>query len=147
MTNPPRRLAGPYPRGIGLIESLIAVAILSFGLIGLMGMQARMISSATEAQLRGTAAQLADELLSLARVDTGNAACYTLPQAGTCSSAVAAASTTDWGTRVGSSLPGTVTRTVSLNAPTGRLTVRIGWTARDTADAARLMEVATDVRN
>lgn len=132
-------------RGVSLIDALIAIAILSFGLIGMTRMQGRMVTSATDAQLRTTAVQLADELLNTVLVDTANAACYTLPQAGACNSAAATARTTDWSTRVGAALPGTVTRAVVLNAASGRMTVSIGWTARDNADP-RLLNVVTDVR-
>jgi type IV pilus assembly protein PilV len=134
-------------RGISLIESLVAVAILSFGLIGLMRMQTRMVSAGTEAQQRSSAAQLADELLTLAHVDNGNVACYTLPQAGTCGSPAATARSTDWSNKVAGALPGTVTRSVVWNSATGRLTVNIGWTARDPSDPARQLVVASDVRN
>lgn len=131
--------------GISLIDALIAIAILSFGLVGMSRMQGRSVSSATDAQQRTTAMQLADELLNTALVDTVNAACYTLPAAGGCGSAVAAARTTDWAARVGTALPGSVSRTVVLDAVTGRLTVNIGWTAREDADP-RLLSVTTDVR-
>jgi type IV pilus assembly protein PilV len=74
-------------RGVSMIDALIAIAILSFGLIGMTRMQGRMVSAATDAQLRTTAVQMADELLSTVLVDTANAACYTLPQSGACGSA------------------------------------------------------------
>ena len=132
-------------RGVSLIDALIAIAILSFGLIGMTRMQGRMVTSATDAQLRTTAVQFADELLNTVLVDNANAACYTLPQAGVCNSAAATARTTDWSARVGAALPGTATRTVTLDAATGRLTVSIGWVARDNADP-RLLSVVTDGR-
>ena len=132
-------------RGVSLIDALIAIAILSFGLIGMTRMQGRMVTSATDAQLRTTAVQFADELLNTVLVDNANAACYPLPQAGLCNSAAATARTTDWSNRVGTALPGTVTRTVTLDAATGRMTVAIGWVARDNADP-RLLSVVTDVR-
>jgi type IV pilus assembly protein PilV len=133
-------------RGISLIDALIAMAILSFGLIGMTRMQGRMVSAATDAQLRTTAMQLADELLNTVLVDTANAACYTLPQAGACGSAAAAARTTEWASRVAGGLPGSVSRSVTLNAATGRMTVSIGWTGRDASDP-RQLNVVTDVRN
>jgi type IV pilus assembly protein PilV len=133
-------------RGVGLIDALIAIVILSFGLIGMTRMQGRMVSSATDAQLRTTAVGLADELLNTVLVDTTNAACYTLPAAGACASAAATARTTDWAGRVAATMPGSVTKTVTLDAATGLMTVSIGWTGRDGSDP-RLMNVVTDVRN
>ena len=132
-------------RGISMIDALIAIAVLSFGLIGMTRMQGRMVTASTDAQLRTTAVQLADELLNTVLVDTVNAACYTLPQAGACSSSAATARTTDWSTRVGTAMPGSVSKAVTYNAANGQMTVSIGWTARDSSDA-RLMNVVTDVR-
>ncbi|MBK7062201.1 MAG: pilus assembly protein PilV [Rubrivivax sp.] len=132
-------------RGVTLIDALIAIVILSFGLIGMTRMQGRMVTAATDAQLRTTAIQMADELLNTVIVDNVNAACYTLPQSGACGSSAATARTTDWATRVAATMPGTVTKTVTLNAGNGQMMVSIGWTARDAADA-RLLNVVTDVR-
>lgn len=142
---PPRGRRG-RARGVGLIDALIAIAILSFGLIGMSRMQGRMVSSATDAQLRTTVVQLADELLNTVLVDNANAACYTLPQAGACGSLLAKTRTTDWKNRVTAAMPVAVSPlTVALDAATGRMTVSIGWTARDGADP-RLLSVVTDVR-
>jgi len=132
-------------RGIGLIDALIALAILSFGLLALTRFQVRMLAQTTEAQSRSVATQLSDELLSTVLVDSRNAACYTLPAVGVCGSAVATAATTAWAARVSTALPGTVTTGSVLDAGTGRLTVAIGWTGKETQDARRL-EVVTDVR-
>lgn len=132
-------------RGVGLIDALIALAILSFGLLALTRFQIRMVAQTTEAQSRMVATQLSDELLSTVLVDIPNAACYTLPAAGVCGSAAATAATTAWAARVTTALPGTVTSGSVLDAATGRLTVAITWTGKETQDARRL-EVVTDVR-
>jgi len=108
-------------------------------------LQGRMVTSTTDAQLRQTAVQLADELLSTAIVDVDNAACYTLPQAGTCGNAGAKTRTTEWATRVGAALPGSVTSTVALNTATGQMTLNIGWTGKESSEA-RQLQVVTDVR-
>lgn len=141
-----RRSPGRHAqRGVSLIDALIAIVILSFGLIGMTRMQGRMVSSATDAQLRTTAVQMADELLNTVLVDTTNAACYTVPQSGACGSTAATGRATDWSTRVAATMPGSVTKTVTLDAATGRMTVSIGWTGRDNSDP-RLLSVVTDVR-
>lgn len=132
-------------RGIGLIDALIALAILCFGLLAVTRLQGRMVTSTTDAQLRQTAVQLADELLNTAIVDVDNAACYTLPQAGTCGNAGAKTRTTEWATRVAAALPGSVTSTVALNATTGQMTLNIGWTGKESSEA-RQLQVVTDVR-
>jgi type IV pilus assembly protein PilV len=133
-------------RGVSLIDALIAIVILSFGLIGMTRMQGRMVTASTDAQLRTIAVQMADELLNTVLVDTANAACYTLPQSGACGSVAASGRATDWASRVSTTMPGSVTRTVTLDNATGRMTVSIGWTGRDASDP-RLLSVVTDVRN
>ena len=138
-------------RGVTLIDALIARVggADSASLLVVVGAsgtgKSSVVKAATDAQLRTTAVQMADELLSTVLVDAGNAACYTLPQSGTCGSSAATARTTDWATRVAATMPGTVTKTVTLNAGNGQMMVSIGWTARDAADA-RLLNVVTDVR-
>ena len=145
LPTPRPMLRRPRQRGIGLIDALIALAILCFGLLAVTRLQGRMVTSTTDAQLRQTAVQLADELLSTAIVDVDNAACYTLPQAGTCGNAGAKTRTTEWATRVGAALPGSVTSTVALNTATGQMTLNIGWTGKESSEA-RQLQVVTDVR-
>jgi type IV pilus assembly protein PilV len=132
-------------RGSGLLDGLIALAILGFGMLSMTRFQGRMMAQTTEAQSRQVATQLSAELLATVLVDTANAACYTLPQAGACANAAAATRTADWSTRVAASLPGTVTRTASLDTGTGRVTVVLTWTGKDSGDTRR-METVTDVR-
>jgi type IV pilus assembly protein PilV len=150
MRQPPRHLLNPAGRrrqgGVTLIDALIAIAILSFGLVGLSRMQGRMVASATDAQLRSTAVMMADELLNTVLVDNVNAACYTLPATGACASATATAAADDWNARLTTAvLPGLTTKTVTLDAATGRMTVSIGWKAHGLTDD-RLLNVVTDVR-
>jgi type IV pilus assembly protein PilV len=132
-------------RGVGLIDAMIALAILSFGLLALTRFQGRMVAQTTEAQSRMVATQLGDELLSTVLVDVRNAACYTLPQAGACASDTAKTGTTAWAARAATQLPAPVTTASVLDAATGRLTVTITWTGKGTADP-RQLEVVTDVR-
>lgn len=142
---PPAARGLQRARGFGLIDAMIALAILAFGLLAMTRFQARMIAGATEAQGRMTAQQFSDELMATALVDLANAACYTKPQVGTCGSATASARVTDWATRTTAALPGTVNTGAVLNAGTGRFTVTINWTGKESGDT-RTLEAATDVR-
>jgi len=130
-------------RGVGLLDAMIALAILAFGMLGMTRLQARMVSQGSETQSRMAAARLADELLSLALVDPTNAACYTLPQAGACGNSGAATRTSAWATRVTDALPGPATSTATINGD--RFTVVITWTGKGSGDT-RTLEVTTDVR-
>ena len=136
-------------RGVGLLDALIAMAILAFGMLAMTRFQSRMVTQTTESQSRLVAAQLGDELLSSALVDVNNATCYTRPQLGTCASTRAIARTSEWAGRAASALPGSVTTGAVLGAD-GRLTVALTWTGRltaagETAETRRL-EATTDVR-
>ncbi|RVT51432.1 pilus assembly protein PilV [Rubrivivax albus] len=139
-TRAPRRR---HARGMGLIDALIALALLAFGLLGMTRMQTSLVRQTTESQTRLTAAQLGDELLSTVLVDVGNAGCYTLPDAGDCASVAARERAEDWETRVAGALPGDVEATSAL--ADGQFTVTITWTGKDSGDT-RTLEATTDVR-
>ena len=132
-------------RGTGLLDGLIALAILGFGMLAMTRFQGRMLAQTTEAQSRQVATQMSSELLATVLVDGTNAACYTLPQTGACANNAAKTRAADWATRVPAALPGTVTSTATLDAATGRMSVVVGWTGKDSGDARR-METVTDVR-
>jgi len=137
-----RRIA---QQGVGLLDGLVAVAILSVGLLGLARFQTGLLAQSTEAQGRMAASQLADELLNTVLVDTANAGCYTLPATGGCGSAAASTRALDWQTRALAALPGTHTATSTLDAGTQRFTVTLTWTGKAARDAHTL-QMATDAR-
>ncbi len=138
------RLTRRGVRGLGLIDALIALAILAFGMLGMARMQNSLVQQSSESQARMTAVQFGDELLNTALVDIANAPCYTLPAEGTCGSAAAQARLEDWAERVQASLPGEVEATSVLDDD--RLTVTITWTSRESGET-RTLEVTTDVRD
>lgn len=145
MSQPRRQLQlSARARGIGLIDALIALAILSFGLLALTRFQTRTVAQTTEAQERLTAVQFGDELLSTVLVDAGNANCYTLPQAGACASATAQAIADDWKTRAEATLPGGATAGSVIAGD--QMTVTLTWTGKESQDA-RTLQVTTDVRD
>lgn len=140
-----QRQPPPRPvRGFGLLDALIGLAILAFGLLAMTRFQGRTVAGTTEAAARTTASAFSDELLSTMLVDIGNAACYTLPAAGTCGSSAARARTTDWATRAEAALPGPVTTSAVL-AANGRFTVTLTWTGKESG-ATRTLEAVSDAR-
>ena len=141
------RQSGAAQRGVGLIDALIALAILAFGMLGMTKFQANLVAQGTDAQARIVATQLADRLLNLAIVDPSNAGCYTLPVPTTCASASAKAKTTEWNADVTKpgALPGTATAASALVEGDTQLEVKIGWNSRD-GSLPRLLTVRTDVR-
>ena len=54
-------------RGFSLIEVLVAIVVLSFGLLGMVGMQAFALQATREARVQGQAAVLARELAEMMR--------------------------------------------------------------------------------
>jgi Tfp pilus assembly protein PilV len=139
----PRR-TGPGPaRGVGLVDALIALAILAFGLLALTRFQGRLVTQTTEVQARSTALLWADELLATALVDAENRACYTVPAAGVCANANAAARAAAWAASATAALPGSTTAAATLSVD-NRLTVRLTWTGKDSGEE-RMLEATTDV--
>lgn len=61
----PKRSSMHAQRGIALIEVLVSILLFSFGILGLMGLQARAVSFSIDAEDRNRAALLANEAASL----------------------------------------------------------------------------------
>lgn len=59
-----RHLQYQNQRGVMLVEALCAILIFSFGVLGLIGLQANAISQAGDAKLRNAAAELADAYIN-----------------------------------------------------------------------------------
>lgn len=131
--------------GMGLIDALIALCILSFGILGMTQFQNRIVMSGTESQSRTVAVQLSEELLNTAVVDPANAGCYTVPAAGACGSAVARARTDAWAQNAVARLPAPATAGAVLDAATGRLSVTLTWWGKESQEQRMLVGV-TDVR-
>jgi type IV pilus assembly protein PilV len=139
-------------RGVTLLDALIAIVLLAFGMLGLVGLQARLLKAGSDAQYRITAAALADRLLSMALVDAANAACYTLPAnpPPTCSSVTANNARAQWerDLDVLPSAAATVELTTAAGDSTGtlrQLRVQIQWTSKEDG-RTRSLEAYTDVR-
>lgn len=64
-----RRRGPARQRGIALIEALVGMLIFTFGVLGLVGLQASMTQAQTASRLRAEAANLASELFGLAQTD------------------------------------------------------------------------------
>ena len=142
-------------RGVSLIEALVALLILSFGMLGMVGVQARLLKEGTEAQPRVVAANHEDGLVSLALVDPANADCYTEPLAGVCSSTAAQSVMAQWRQDLQDAMPSAEAQAALVTgasspggAPVGsnqQLRVRIEWQDHESGEP-RLLEVMGDVR-
>lgn len=105
-------------RGAALLEALVAILLLMLGILALIGLQGRMISASTEAQMRGEATYLADQLIGQMSLDEGNLANYKT-DGKTCTSDYCTA----WLARVASTLP-SGNATVEVTEPAVTVTVR-----------------------
>lgn len=63
-------------QGVVLLEALIGILIFSFGIIGLVGLQAAMLKSTSAAQYRSEAGYIAQQQLGLMWADPCNLASY-----------------------------------------------------------------------
>lgn len=61
------RLSSHRARGFSLVEVLISIIVLSFGMLGMVGMQAAALQANREARLQSVAYQLAQELSEMMR--------------------------------------------------------------------------------
>jgi type IV pilus assembly protein PilV len=122
-------------RGIGLIDALVALSMLAFGMLGMTRMQGRLITQGSDVQMRLTASRAVEELLGMVLADSANAACYTLPANGTCSSTTASTNAAAWKTAALASLPTysastAPTAVATLNSSTGLFRVVLTWRSK-----------------
>lgn len=146
----PRRSA---QAGVNLIESLVALLILSVGMLGLVGLQVSMLRSTTDAQSRAVAAALADRLLSHALLDPSHASCYAVPVVGPCVSTPAGSIANGWLNEVKQLPNGSATAELTNVVPgggiptgtNGQMRVAVTWSARADGET-HSVEAFTDVR-
>lgn len=130
-------------RGFSLLEVLISMVILSFGLLGMVGLQAAALQVNHQARIQATAGSLAHELAEMMRgnkdvgllttgnpyigqyfpsdpLPSGSSYCLNVDPAATpCSSAteIANAQLTEWLTRVRAELPNAYVKVCVDSAP------------------------------
>lgn len=116
--------------GSVLLEAMLAVVIFSFGVLGLIGLQATAIKQGADAQYRSAAALLADKLLGTMR--TGGATIADLQtKYGKCTSTSCTGYVNWRDSDVKAALPGVVNNTPTepnVNvAADGTVTITIRW--------------------
>lgn len=113
-------------KGVALLEVLIAILIISFGILGIIGLQANSIAMTSDARYRVDAGALADRVIAEMWVNPGNLNNYAWAGGGTPPAPLAA-----WVADVQSQLPGATTLppTVDavLNGTDYLVTVRVRW--------------------
>jgi type IV pilus assembly protein PilV len=106
-------------RGVVLLEALVAITIFMVGVLGVLALQAKMVTSTSASKYRADAAFLATEIIGQMWSDVPNMAKYDVSQ---CSGY---ALCSGWTTKVASRLPqGAARVTVAGN----QVTVTVSWT-------------------
>ena len=105
-------------KGVMLLEALVAILLVSFGILGLVGLWAVSLKNVSETKYRTDASFLANEMIGQMWLDRANlTTSYSAP--------------TNWTTRVAATLPaGTGTVVVAVDpdvTPQLRATVTVRW--------------------
>jgi type IV pilus assembly protein PilV len=73
---PQAKVALPSQRGFSLIEVLVSIVVMAFGLLGVSGMMLSGVNNATGMDLSSRAAQSAGEIMDAMRANRNNIASY-----------------------------------------------------------------------
>lgn len=105
--------------GFALLEALVGILIFSFGVLGLVGLQASMTRAQTQTQFHAQASALAADLIGRMWADMPNVAQY---DSGSCASYNPCAS---WSSKVATTLPG---GTPNVSVVQGTVSITLNWT-------------------
>lgn len=121
-----------------LLEAMVAVLVLAFGILGVVGLQVAMTKAQTSSKFRGDASYLAQQLIGTMWSDRLNLAKYATAQCSTSTSC------SDWSGQVAATLP-SGTSVVTVNAATGAVTILISWTPPN--EGTHTYTTATSITN
>lgn len=118
------RKPGPErQQGIALLEVLIAILLISFGILGIIGLQANAIGFTTDARNRIEAGALADRIVAQMWVDPANLASYAWAGSGSPPSVL-----TNWVNDVQAALPNASTLPPTIDVGVDNVvTVTLRW--------------------
>ncbi|MBO9514400.1 MAG: pilus assembly protein PilV [Variovorax sp.] len=121
--NPLSRRARPSRTdGFVLLEALVALMIFAFGILGIIGLQAAMTKTQTNAKFRADASYMAQQLIGTMWTDVTNLSSY---QTSSCAGYARCA---DWAGQLSEKLP-SPGYAVTVDAATGEVTININWSA------------------
>jgi type IV pilus assembly protein PilV len=114
-------------RGLSLLEVLVAIVILSLGLLGMAGLQAASLRTSQGSFYRAQAAQFADDMAERMRANLGDARNYGLAMGAAVptGSALRFRDLADWRARV-STLPGGDS-SIAIDLPNNLVTITVQW--------------------
>jgi len=103
-----------------MLEAVVALALLGAGILGLIGLQARMVTAQSEGKYRADAIYLVSELVGAMWADVPNLANYATAQCATHTRCK------DWSNKVAATLPG---GSAAVTVNDGIVTVILTWAA------------------
>ena len=114
-------------RGLSLIEVLVAIVILSFGLLGMAGLQAASLRASQGSLYRAQAAQYANDIAERMRANLGQARAYglALADAAPTGTSVRDRDLADWLAKL-RSLPGG-DGAVAIDLASNLVTITVQW--------------------
>jgi type IV pilus assembly protein PilV len=121
-------------RGFTLVELLIALLVLSIGMLGIAALFAESLQAGRSAQLRTQAVSIAADLADRIRANHVSAGAY----AGAGTGARAVADLSEWNALIAAQLPqglGEVRFLAGAPATPSSYTIRVSWTEVGQADA------------
>jgi len=124
------RLGAAKQAGVALIEALVSLVLLAFGVLGVLRMSATIVEANVQSRERIEATFFAEQLIAMALSDPADVPCYAVNASLWCGSTTAAANVTTWASQVASALPG-VTSTANLPsgsyAADGTFSITVSW--------------------
>jgi len=116
-----------HERGLSLIEVLVAIVIISLGLLGMAGLQAASLRTSQSAFYRAQAAQFANDMAERMRANLGDARNYTLAMTDTApaGASVRDRDRADWLARIATLPAGDGSIAVDLASNT--VTIAVQW--------------------
>lgn len=135
---PTGRRSRRLSRGIALIEALVAILILTIGILGLVGLQASMTRAQSAAKYRGDAAYRSSELIGTMWADKPNLASYATSAGAACTYQRCV----DWVRKLKTDLPNGGAQ-VSVTASTGAVGLTVTWSVAN--EGTRSYVLATSI--
>jgi type IV pilus assembly protein PilV len=138
-----------HQKGFTLLEVLVAIVVLSIGLLGLAGLMASSVRNNHSAYQRTQAAWLAYDMVDRMRANRANAVTVTNYNvaigAASASSGLALADVNDWKIALASTLPAG-DGSVTVNGGTGLATVVVQWNDARSAGGNAAQQVRVDTQ-
>lgn len=136
--------AMPTPqRGISLLESLIALLVLSIGLLGVLGLQTQSLVHNRAAYFETQATNMAQDMLDRIRANREQAADYALALGGEIDgSGLPTTDQTEWVADVGTLLPG---GTGGIEVDDGRISVTVRWDDTTSPNDTRQIQLVSEL--